>query len=493
MAEPVTGGEFAPGSLLAGKYRIERHLGQGGMGMVVLAHHVELDERVAIKFLLPHALGNAELVARFAREARASVKIKSEHVARTLDVGRLENGAPYMVMEFLEGEDLSARLRARGSLPVTQAVGLVLQATEAIATAHALGIIHRDLKPANLFVVRRADGTEAVKVLDFGISKVLGPGSAPGELEMTRTAAVMGSPLYMPPEQMESARQVDVRSDVYSLGATLFELLAGQPPYTADTLPELITKVLSKPLPQITILRADVPRALEAVISRMLEKDPADRPQNMAEVAAALAPFAPESDRGLAEVAARVLAHGAAIPAAAPPAPAEGVAAARTNASWWRTITARRAGPWLVLAPLLLGGVVLGVGAGAAALTYRWASVKSGPDPVLGSHAAAVAETAPPELAGPAPAAVVTPAPPEVAAAAPTTSAVAVPGAVVSASAGVVAAVASAPPVRSSAAGRTSVAVAPAAATLRTRPGATAAPSAVVRPRPGLTDFGERH
>ncbi len=487
MAEPGTGSEFAPGSLLAGKYRIERHLGQGGMGMVVLAHHVELDERVAIKFLLPHALGNAELVARFAREARASVKIKSEHVVRTLDVGRLENGAPYMIMEFLEGTDLSARLRAGGPLPVAQAVGLVLQATEAIATAHALGIIHRDLKPANLFVVRRPDGTEAVKVLDFGISKLLGPGGAPAELQMTRTAAVLGSPLYMPPEQMESARRVDVRSDVYSLGATLYELLAGQPPYTADTLPELITKVLSKPLPGITSLRADVPPALEAVITRMLEKDPADRLQNMAEVAVALAPFAPESDRGLAERTARVLAHGAAIPAVAPPAPAEVVAVARTNASWWRTITPRRVAPWLVAASVVLGVVVLGAGAGVLALSYRWAMVRSGPDPAVQPSAVAAAETVLPEVA------VVTPAPPEVVAVAPSASAASVPGSVVSASAGVVPAVASNPPARASAAGRTSAAVAPAAATRVTRPVVTAAPSAVGRPRTGLTDFGERH
>src|SRR5271168_2704525 len=139
-----------PGQILAGKYRIDQVLGVGGMGVVVAAHHIQLDERVALKFLLPEALHNPESVARFAREARAAVKIKSEHVARVTDVGQLENGAPYMVMEYLEGSDLATWLQDRGRLPVDQAVDFVLQASEALADAHALGIVHRDLKPANL-------------------------------------------------------------------------------------------------------------------------------------------------------------------------------------------------------------------------------------------------------------------------------------------------------------------------------------------------------
>ena len=169
---PDSGAGVEPGQVLAGKYRIERVLGVGGMGVVVAAHHLQLDERVALKFLLPEALHNPEAVARFAREARAAVKIKSEHVARVSDVGQLENGAPYMVMEYLEGSDLSAWLHDRGALPFEQAVDFVLQAGEAIADAHALGIVHRDLKPANLFCVRRSDGQLTIKVLDFGISKL---------------------------------------------------------------------------------------------------------------------------------------------------------------------------------------------------------------------------------------------------------------------------------------------------------------------------------
>jgi serine/threonine-protein kinase len=206
------------GDVLSGKYRVERVLGTGGMGVVVAAHHLQLDERVAIKFLLPEGLKNAEALARFEREARAAVKIKNEHVARTIDVGKLENGAPYIVMEFLEGSDLASLLRARGALAIDETVEYVLQASEAIAEAHALGIIHRDLKLENLFVVRRADGLMSVKVLDFGISKVTGMAGSGRDVGMTRTSTIMGSPLYMSPEQLHSTRDVDTRTDIWANG-----------------------------------------------------------------------------------------------------------------------------------------------------------------------------------------------------------------------------------------------------------------------------------
>jgi eukaryotic-like serine/threonine-protein kinase len=157
MVQTMDTQHIAPGQLLGGKYRIERLLGEGGMGVVVAARHLELDEPVAIKFLLPEALANTEAVGRFAREARAAVKIKSQHVARTIDVGKLDNGAPYIVMEYLDGMDLSARLRKFGPLSVDDAVSFALQTCEALADAHALGIIHRDLKPAHLFVVHATD------------------------------------------------------------------------------------------------------------------------------------------------------------------------------------------------------------------------------------------------------------------------------------------------------------------------------------------------
>ena len=279
----------SPGDVLVGKYRVERVLGQGGMGIVVAAHHIQLDERVALKFLLPEGLKNPEAVVRFVREARAAVKIKSEHVARVSDVGQLANGSPYMVMEYLEGGDLAAWLGQRGAMTVEMAVDFVLQASEAIAEAHALGIVHRDLKPANLFCVLRADGRLSVKVLDFGISKVTTPG-AHGH-DMTNTAAVVGSPMYMSPEQLQSSKGVDTRTDIWSLGVILFELLTAQVPFQAEAVTELIIKIATAPALPVRLLRPDVPAGLEQVIATCLEKDRERRFASMSELAIALKDF----------------------------------------------------------------------------------------------------------------------------------------------------------------------------------------------------------
>src|SRR5580692_2454920 len=247
-----------PGDVLAGKYRVERVLGAGGMGVVVAAHHIQLDEKVALKFLLPEALGDAEAVGRFAREARNACKIKSEHVARVTDVGMLPNGAPYMVMEYLEGGDLAAWIKQRGPLPIEQAVDFVLQACVAVADAHALGIVHRDLKPANLFCIRRSDGQFLIKVLDFGISKLTDlTGTGPG-MGMTKTSALMGSPLYMSPEQMRSSRDVDAGTDIWALGVILFELMAGRPAFLAGSVTELAIKVANEAPPALRSFRPDM-------------------------------------------------------------------------------------------------------------------------------------------------------------------------------------------------------------------------------------------
>ncbi|MCL2449490.1 MAG: serine/threonine protein kinase, partial [Polyangiaceae bacterium] len=235
------------GDVLAGKYQVERVLGSGGMGVVVAARHLQLDERVALKFLRPEAGEHPEALSRFAREAKAAVKIKSEHVARVIDVGTLENGSPFIVMEFLEGKDLGAWLLANGPLRVDQAAEFLLQACEAIAEAHSLGIVHRDLKPANLFVIRRNDGLESIKVLDFGISKVTGRMRG-GSTSGTQAGIIIGSPHYMSPEQMRSSRDVDPQSDIWSLGIVLYELLAGHPPFVAETFSEICVKVVTDPL-----------------------------------------------------------------------------------------------------------------------------------------------------------------------------------------------------------------------------------------------------
>ncbi|MBV9945584.1 MAG: protein kinase [Myxococcales bacterium] len=286
MGEVLTA--LRPGQILAGKYRVERVLGAGGMGIVVAAHHLGLDTRVAVKLLLPEMMGQPEVVARFAREARAAARITSEHVARVFDVGALEDGAPYIVMEFLEGSDLRQWLEQRGPLPIPQAVDFVMQACEAVAEAHGLGIVHRDLKPANLFCVPRSDGSVCIKVLDFGISKLAGGGSLAG-FAMTSTSAVMGTPFYMSPEQMESARTVDGRSDIWALGIILFELLTGGVPFTGETLPEVCVKIATHTPPSPRERRGDVPPELDAVILRCLEKDRNKRFANVAEFSAALA------------------------------------------------------------------------------------------------------------------------------------------------------------------------------------------------------------
>jgi serine/threonine-protein kinase len=283
-----------PGDVLAGKYRVAHVLGVGGMGVIVAAHHIQLDAKVALKFLLPSALRNAEAVARFEREARAAVKIKSEHVARVSDVGKLDNGSPYMVMEYLEGTDLAGMLEKRKSLPIEEAVEFVLQACEALAEAHVLGIVHRDLKPANLFCIRRADGRMSIKVLDFGISKLTAPGQ---DVSMTRTTAIMGSPLYMSPEQMQSSKRVDARSDIWALGVILFELVTGRPPFDADAVTELIIKIATAQPVAMGSIRADVPAGLERLIMRCLEKDAERRFRNIGEFALALETFGPKRAR----------------------------------------------------------------------------------------------------------------------------------------------------------------------------------------------------
>jgi serine/threonine-protein kinase len=290
-----------PGQILAGKFQVERVLGQGGMGVVVSAYHMVLGQRVALKFLLPEAMQHREAVERFLREARAAVRLKSEHVGRVIDVGTLEDGAPYIVMEYLDGMDLSGYMQRHGTLPVLQAVDFLLQGLEAIAEAHAIGIVHRDLKPANLFITRAPDGGPLIKVLDFGISKAA---TADQDFSLTRTSAVMGSPGYMSPEQLRSTRDVDARSDIWSLGVILYELTTGRQPFVAESITELALKVAMDPAPPLYLPSA---HGFEQVVARCLEKDAGKRFANVAELAAALVPFGPATAAESAARIARVL------------------------------------------------------------------------------------------------------------------------------------------------------------------------------------------
>jgi len=300
--------EIEPGTIVAGKYRVDRVIGIGGMGFVVAATHLQLDQKLALKFLRNESLDNQEVVQRFLREARASVRLRGEHVARVYDVGVHDDGRPFMVMEYLEGHDLSRLLKMRGQLPVEETVDYILQACEALAEAHGLGIVHRDLKPANLFLTRTPAGLPLVKVLDFGISKANPLGdvgtAAPS---ITSSASMLGSPGYMAPEQMRSSRDVDARSDIWSLGIILFRLVSGRIPFQGGTLGDLLHKVMNEPTPQLREFCPDLPAGFEFVVEKCLMKHRADRFANLAELAAALAPYATEPARASAQRVAMVL------------------------------------------------------------------------------------------------------------------------------------------------------------------------------------------
>ncbi|KYF88398.1 protein kinase, partial [Sorangium cellulosum] len=286
---------IAPGTVIARKYRVERTIGRGGMGLVVEALHLDLDTRVAIKFLLPEFMSYTEAAERFMREARTVAKLQTHHVVRVLDVAALESGEPYMVMELLDGEDLACHAAEAGTLAIGECIDHIVQACEALAEAHALGIVHRDLKPANLFLTKRPDGAPLIKVLDFGVSKILTGDT--GNVSLTQTTTILGSALYMSPEQMRSSKSVDPRTDIYALGVCLFEIIGGRPPYVADSFPELCAKIYTSPPEPLQDLRPEVPEGLVEVIEKSIAREPEDRYQSIAEFVQALAPYAAPGTR----------------------------------------------------------------------------------------------------------------------------------------------------------------------------------------------------
>jgi serine/threonine protein kinase len=305
-AEPADA--VAQGSVLAGKYRVERMLGTGGMGVVVAATHVESGEHVAIKYLKPWGLNSAEALARFDREACAALRVTNEHVARTLEVGRLQDAAPYLAMECLEGVDLGRYLEQEGPLAPELACLLALQICEALAAAHAVGIIHRDIKPRNLFVTQAPDGSPHVKLLDFGISKLV---AAAGEPPLTQPRMALGSPPYMSPEQMLSTRDVDCRTDIWSLGVVLYKMLTGRSPFQAGSAQELRAMLIEGTVLPVQFVPGELPEALEAVVKRCLERSPGHRFSNVGELAQALQPFAGPKGVAYAERAAEILGQSA--------------------------------------------------------------------------------------------------------------------------------------------------------------------------------------
>ena len=311
----------SPGDVLAGRFRVERVLGVGGMGSVFAAEDLRFARQVAIKLMLPDLMEIPEFAGRFAREAQASSSLSSEHAARVFEVGTLPDGSPYMVLELLQGRDLDRVSRSRGPLPIQEAVQYVLETCHAIAEAHGLGIVHRDLKPSNLYLTERQGAARIIKVLDFGISKSTklegGGGGGPGEQQtLTATDSTLGSPHYMSPEQLRSAKNVDRRTDIWSLGIILHKLLTGNLAFETDSVGAHLAAIVADPPTPLRYRRPEAPEGLEAVILRCLQKDLSLRFQNVGQLALALAPFAPPTSRGLVESIAAIVGREAYTPLA---------------------------------------------------------------------------------------------------------------------------------------------------------------------------------
>jgi hypothetical protein len=427
--QPGEGQAITPGTTLGGKYRVLSQIGKGGMGVVLLALHEALDQRVAIKLLTPEVAGNAETVVRLMREARAAAKLQSDHVARVSDVGTWEGFGPYIVMEYLEGVDLDQLVRGRGPLPCEAAVDYVLEALDAIAEAHSLGIVHRDLKPSNLFLATRADGERIIKVLDFGISKMDSLNEPTSKLTSTRS--MMGSPAYMSPEQLRSAKKVDARADIWSLGVVIYELLTSNLPFEGETTGELFANILESPPIRVRDRRPDVPELLDGIIQRCLRRDPNERFPNAADLAQALAPFGsgrsskkveravaligkrgpgralsetnvkPLADPAKGQPAAKVAAPSGVVPAVAPDAAAQEAPAlaaaprpaqAGTQGSWGTSApqSQPRSRAWIgLVVAAVVGVLVLGIGIRVLGTRARRAS--AAPAPSAESFVAAAA------------------------------------------------------------------------------------------------------
>jgi eukaryotic-like serine/threonine-protein kinase len=391
------------GQIVAGKYEVERVLARGGTGLVVKARHLQLLEPCAIKFMLPEVLGTPMARERFLREARACARLKSDHVVRIFDVGELDAETPYMVLEYLEGADLEDHLDRCRPLPVAETAVYVLQMCAALAEAHALGIIHRDLKPANVFLARLPDGTTRVKLLDFGISKVL-EGAAGVDQSQTVEGTIMGTPLFMAPEQARGD-EVDARTDIWAVGVILYNLLTGRLPFESNQSMRTLAYVLSRePVPPSRHLPS-IPPALEQLILRCLQKDPAARPASVNEIAAAIAPFA-EGEGALLSLHVRRIFESSADGRPSLPQIDLPVTAARRPTA--RTLLDPQRPRWMV--PAVISALVVAVLLGGA-LAPR--SPESSPPPAA-LHAGDAVINAAPALPAVAPSPVVSakPAPP---------------------------------------------------------------------------------
>jgi serine/threonine-protein kinase len=400
-------GEIPAGEVIAEKYEILRVLGRGGLGVVYAAKHLLLGEEVAIKFLRADLARDERIVARFTREARAASKIRSEHVARVLDVA-VAGGLPYIVLELLRGSDLLAHVKQHKRVSVEDAALYLLQACEAVAEAHVRGIVHRDLKSANIFLTHRADGSPSIKVLDFGISKLLDEQDAG---ITTEGSSLMGSPAYMSPEQVMAAGEVDAQTDIWSLGVVFYELVTGKRPFSGDSPQRVCMAVLhDEPAPPSSIV-AGLPKAADAIVLRCLQKKRAHRYLSVADLAADLAELGPLEGRISMQRARRIL-SGAVPPA--PPSDPRAAAAATAAPGGTTTLTAGGLDASAISAPTVeprarrrsfktvaLALIAAGI---AAAGVVTAMGPRRGPDNAA-SSAALVGESTTPDATGPADAA----------------------------------------------------------------------------------------
>jgi serine/threonine protein kinase len=357
---------FQQGTLIAGRYRLERALAQGGMGCVWVARHLQLDTEVAIKFMTPQFAASADARARFEREARASAQLKLQNAVQVHDYG-VEDESPFLVMELLEGEDLEARLRRERRLTIAATLAILDPVCRALRRAHEVGLVHRDLKPGNIFIARQG-GDEVVKILDFGIAKDTGASFGGAA---TRTGAMLGSPQYMSPEQVRSSNRVDLRSDLWSLGVIAFRCLTGQLPFPSDEVGEVLVDVCTAPIPRPSQVAPDLGPEVDRFFERALVRDLGQRFQSAGELIEAFAATAgvrlPISAVGVApslpaaQAAPALPLSPAPIGALPSPAPASGTLSPSEH-THNRAAPAR--GPWIGVVLAALGAaLVLGLAA----------------------------------------------------------------------------------------------------------------------------------